>query len=123
MKNEWMDQAACLGEDLNMFFPDTPNNHARAAKAICETCPVVDECLQWALDNNEQGVWGGLTDNQRKNLRRKLGMKPKRVDAICGTAAGARAHYRDLEVPCAPCRRAAAEERKRWRETARLKAL
>jgi WhiB family redox-sensing transcriptional regulator len=41
------------------------------AKKICNRCPVRTQCLQFALDNHETGVWGGLNDMDRKRLRRK----------------------------------------------------
>lgn len=42
------------------------------AKRICRGCPVMAECLQWALEHDEQeGVWGGLDPNERAALRRK----------------------------------------------------
>jgi WhiB family redox-sensing transcriptional regulator len=38
---------------------------------ICRRCPVRDSCLAYALENNEtHGVWGGMTPQQRKDLRR-----------------------------------------------------
>lgn len=41
----------------------------RIAKAICEQCAVVDQCLADALRNGEQnGVWGGLDSSERKRL-------------------------------------------------------
>jgi WhiB family redox-sensing transcriptional regulator len=118
-----MEQAACAGEDLNMFFPDTPNNRAVAAKAVCKTCSVVAECLQFALENYEQGVWGGTTDNQRRHLRRSLGIERQKVRPECGTTAAYAAHTRFGEPPCALCRKANAVARARHRENQRVKAL
>jgi len=67
----WTRRAACTSADPEVFYParsDTGN--ALAAKAICATCPVVDECLQWALDHDEiYGVWGGLSEHERRELR------------------------------------------------------
>ena len=46
-----------------------------AAKAICEPCPLKTACLEYALENNYEGVWGGTTDTDRdtiKNTREAL---------------------------------------------------
>ena len=46
----------------------------RQAKAICMTCPVRQECLDYAVDSREDwGIWGGATPNQRRVLRKKVG--------------------------------------------------
>ncbi len=123
MNHSWMEQAACAGENVNTFFPDMPNSRALAAKAICKTCPVVDQCLQHALVNNEQGVWGNKTENERKKLRRKLGIEKPRYRPECGTTAAYAAHSKAGEEPCASCKRANAVARARYRENLRLKAL
>ena len=57
---------ACAGEDPATFFPE---NEAAAvtAKAICWTCPFRKECLTHALTAPEEyGVWGGMTERERK---------------------------------------------------------
>jgi WhiB family redox-sensing transcriptional regulator len=118
-----MEQAACAGENVNTFFPDMPNSRAVDAKAICKTCPVINECLQHALVSNEQGVWGGTTDNQRRHLRRSLGIERPKVRPECGTTAAYAAHTRFGEPPCALCRKANAVVRAKYRENLRLKAL
>lgn len=71
--NAWMSKAACRNDhyDPEWFWPlTTDNESAQRALAICVTCPVTDECLQFALANNETaGVWGGTTPSQRQALR------------------------------------------------------
>lgn len=67
----WRDDAACARVDGEVWFPNTGES-PRPAKAICATCPVTNQCLQWALDTNERyGVYGGLTENERRALRRE----------------------------------------------------
>lgn len=64
---EWRTQAACLDADPDIFFQSS----TKAAKAICRECPVADECLMYAMDNNETyGVWGGMSPHQRKRMRK-----------------------------------------------------
>lgn len=67
-------EAACAGLDPEAFFPhvDTPHREVDKVRKICRTCPVKAACLSWAMDNREFGIWGGLTEHQRKRLRLKL---------------------------------------------------
>ncbi len=71
----WQARAACRGIDTETFFlPDSmrgPRKVARetAAKAICQGCPVITNCLNWALAVAEpHGVWGGTTPQERTEL-------------------------------------------------------
>jgi WhiB family redox-sensing transcriptional regulator len=42
------------------------------AKAICQRCPVIEPCLEFAMDTNQKyGIWGGLTDMERASLKRR----------------------------------------------------
>ncbi len=71
MHEHWRQQAACSGVDTSIFFPASDAD-ARPAKDVCATCPVRDQCLDWALaTRQEDGVWGGLTDSERRRLRRR----------------------------------------------------
>lgn len=75
----WQDIAACKGMDPIIFFgPENAETvkekHDRedSAKAVCSTCPVKKECLEYALDARESyGIWGGLTELERKALLRR----------------------------------------------------
>lgn len=74
----WQDQAACRGEDLNLFFGlegergDLKSDREREAKAICSGCPVRSECLEYALSSHEKsGVWGQLGEDERASERRR----------------------------------------------------
>lgn len=67
----WREDAACRDEDTNIFFPVTDED-AGPAKAICAVCPVREECLEFALaTRQEDGVWGGMTETERRRLRRR----------------------------------------------------
>lgn len=77
---EWQYDGACRNVDPETFFsPDAergPRRRAReaAAKALCNVCPVVQQCLNHALTVREPyGVWGGLTINERDQLLRRTG--------------------------------------------------
>lgn len=68
----WQDRAACFGIEPDVFFPIT-ENEAGPALAFCRTCPIREECLAWALKNAERfGVWGGMTEQQRRRLQRRV---------------------------------------------------
>jgi len=79
----WQDDAACARHDPEIFFPTTemsgsrPSILAQQAIAICENeCKVRDECLAYALRNNERsGIWGGMTTKERDILKRRNGRR------------------------------------------------
>ncbi len=72
--DEWRSQALCAQVDTDVFFPDHAGASGRDAKQICRLCPVRLECLQEARDRNERfGVWGGLSERERRALKRPLG--------------------------------------------------
>ncbi|ORV95354.1 transcriptional regulator [Mycobacterium interjectum] len=64
---EWVSKALCRSTDPEELF--VRGAAQRKAAAICRHCPVVAECLADALDNQmEFGVWGGMTERQRRAL-------------------------------------------------------
>ena len=67
---EWELQAACRGEDPEMWFPSpSESEKLAAAKNVCLACPVRVECLEAALRvNEEHGVWGGMSRSERREL-------------------------------------------------------
>ncbi|MET8334332.1 WhiB family transcriptional regulator [Streptosporangium canum] len=65
----WMAQARCAEVDPDRWFPEKGAS-SRAAKRVCRSCEVRAECLTYALDNGEDfGVWGGLSEAERRPLR------------------------------------------------------
>jgi WhiB family redox-sensing transcriptional regulator len=67
----WRQQSACRDMDPNIFFPAT-DEEAGTAKAVCAACPVRQECLEYAIaTRQDDGVWGGLDETQRRRLRRR----------------------------------------------------
>lgn len=98
----WVERAECAtGHDPDLWF--TPDSEAGFAKEVCKKCPVKADCLAWALtEPSMQGVLGGLTESERRNLRRRSSRDTTR--AACGTSAG-RNRHRDLREPvCDQCR-------------------
>lgn len=71
IRYDWQEQAKCLGEDPDIFFPER-GSPGDSAKRVCVNCPVRIECLEYALANSERyGIWGGLTERERTRLRRQ----------------------------------------------------
>jgi WhiB family transcriptional regulator, redox-sensing transcriptional regulator len=68
---EFFADAACEGADTSVFFP-VSDTFAGEAKAICATCPVAEQCLEYAIATRQgDGVWGGLTAVERHRLLRR----------------------------------------------------
>jgi WhiB family redox-sensing transcriptional regulator len=66
----WHDKALCAETDPEAFFPEKGGS-TREAKKICTGCEVRAECLEFALSNDERfGIWGGLSERERRRLRR-----------------------------------------------------
>ena len=68
----WQDQALCAQTDPEAFFPEKGGS-TREAKRICVGCEVKQECLEYALMQDERfGIWGGLSERERRRLKRKV---------------------------------------------------
>lgn len=80
---------ACETEDPELFFPIGNTGPAllqiEEAKAVCRRCPLMEVCLQGALDRNEQvGVWGGASEDERRSIKRRAA---RRAAASTATVA------------------------------------
>jgi len=78
----WQESANCREEENSLFFLEphargrAKNKQELAAKKICRSCPVINECLAHALSVPEYfGVWGGTTADERNAILRKRGMR------------------------------------------------
>jgi hypothetical protein len=129
MNREWMKQAACRGMNPGYFMPERGDIAlVRAAKQICDTCPVKTECREYGLEEHRRtdldGIFGGLTKHERLKILRTENLPQRRrrynnLDEMffrpCGTHAAYIRHLRRKEKPCDACRlehaRMAAERR------------
>ncbi len=73
---DWRHHAACRDEDPELFFPIGNTGPALVqideAKRVCQGCPVLEPCLQWALESGQDaGVWGGLSEDERRAYKRR----------------------------------------------------
>ena len=71
---DWRERAACRDTDPDLFFPVGTTGPAleqiEAAKSVCRTCDAQAACLDFALaTNQESGVWGGTSEEERRKLR------------------------------------------------------
>jgi WhiB family transcriptional regulator, redox-sensing transcriptional regulator len=85
----WRYRAACRGTDLNVFFPGRGES-AEPARQICAGCPVRQPCLDYALSRGiTNGIWGGLTERDRRPLRvhYTAAARQRRDEAITAAAA------------------------------------
>lgn len=72
----WRNGAACKEENPELFSPIGHAHLARPqieeAKVVCGRCDVVQTCLKWAMDSDQDfGVWGGLSEDERHTLNRR----------------------------------------------------
>ena len=73
---DWRDDALCRDTDPELFFPIGTTGNALVqidnAKEVCGECTSSQGCLDFALDTNQDsGIWGGLTEEERRDIRRK----------------------------------------------------
>ncbi|MFE3206320.1 WhiB family transcriptional regulator [Embleya sp. NPDC059237] len=73
---DWRHVAACRNEDPELFFPIGTTGPAllqiEEAKSVCRRCPVMERCLAWSLESRQEaGVWGGLSEDERRALKRR----------------------------------------------------
>lgn len=90
---DWRQLAACAKEeDPELFFPIGNSGPAllqiEEAKSTCRRCPVQEQCLAWALETNqEHGVWGGLSEDERRREKRRVARHRSAASRVRRTAA------------------------------------
>lgn len=101
----WMDRGACNGTpDWELFFADErakrrglPAEVPPEIDPFCQACEVRITCLNWALDNDEDGVWGGTTKQQREAISRST------VRAKCPACQGRSLFRAGVQQVCGDC--------------------
>ncbi|MBH5143470.1 WhiB family transcriptional regulator [Rhodococcus erythropolis] len=93
----WQHRGSCRGADIEMFFsPDGESRSARAqreraAKQICQACPVLAECRAHALTATEAyGIWGGMSETERTRHTRRTRVTARHCNI---TTAGRATHH------------------------------
>jgi WhiB family redox-sensing transcriptional regulator len=101
----WMDRGACNGTtDWTMFFADErakrrglPAEVPAEIEPFCQACDVRARCLDWALEHEEEGVWGGTTRQQREAMSRPI------VRAKCPACQGRSLFRAGPQQVCGEC--------------------
>jgi WhiB family redox-sensing transcriptional regulator len=80
----WRSEALCRDTDPELFFPIGTTGAALVqiehARAVCRQCPVQTDCLDFALSTNQDsGLWGGTSEEERRVLRREYVARQKAV--------------------------------------------
>lgn len=74
---------ACASIGTDLFYPDNPSNmtvmERQTIHHTCYSCKFQAACLEWGLRHESEGIWGGVTPNQRKMLRRQMGLRLETV--------------------------------------------
>jgi WhiB family redox-sensing transcriptional regulator len=118
---EWMADANCAGLPTELFFPTSETNRIKVERNerraleelgdICRRCDVQAECLAYALNLQEPGIWAGTTTHQRRLILRSRASRPRGpvpppIELVThehGTANGYRMHRYYGTEPCQPC--------------------
>jgi WhiB family transcriptional regulator, redox-sensing transcriptional regulator len=120
---DWFDLAACRRHPQELWYPKQWKNGDReiyaAARAICATCPVAEECLEYCLALPSHigniGMWAGTTPEERKVIRRQrehaAGRQSNRPGH--GTPKAWVRHLLADQAPCKTCREAHEEFERR----------
>lgn len=84
--DDWEDFGRCRESDPDIWFPTKDTPTTREARRICFQCEVRPQCLQRALaDEEPHGIWGGLTERERLDYRRKGDAVVAAANAKCWT--------------------------------------
>ena len=88
----WRRDAICRDTDPDLFFPVGTTGYALVqidrAKQVCGECKVTQECLDFALDTNQDsGIWGGLSEEERRVIRRQRAAEARAARAAAASAA------------------------------------
>lgn len=72
----------CAQTGADFFISDGDSNryrNVRQLRAICGACPMQEPCLEYALHVKVVGFWGGTTDEERRRIRRRRGIRAARI--------------------------------------------
>lgn len=70
----WRQYGACRDKPQDWWYPERGDS-TREAKEVCAVCPVMEACRTWGLKHEHMGIWGGLSERERRRLRKRAGIK------------------------------------------------
>lgn len=80
----WAAEGACRDQNPALFFPERTTQAGAeydAARAVCASCPALEPCRAYGLENDPPGMWGGLSERDRRRIRRESRPRPVPVVA------------------------------------------
>lgn len=88
---DWRRDAICRDTDPDLFFPVGTTGNALVqidrAREVCAQCPVSIDCLEFALETNQDsGIWGGTSEEERRKIRREMVARAKAGNASTAAA-------------------------------------
>ncbi len=88
----WRNEAVCRDTDPELFFPIGTTGQALLqidkAKEVCDECPVKVKCLDFAIETNQDsGIWGGTSEEERRDIRRQIAALKKAQNAARAAAS------------------------------------
>jgi WhiB family redox-sensing transcriptional regulator len=107
---DWQERAACrTNRDPDLFFPHRSDGNANRkteqAKDVCKGCDVRRDCLLYALRTGQQwGVWGGLSEQELRAIRKKAAGQREDRDGTSAPSARARSKAAAERQPPSPAR-------------------
>ena len=103
----WRNNAVCKDTDPELFFPVGSTGQAllqiAKAKSVCCQCEVAQQCLEFALETNQDtGIWGGTSEEERRQMRRVAAAEAKRQRAAAMAAKAQAATSPVTHLPAEP---------------------
>lgn len=88
----WRNEAICKDTDPDLFFPVGTTGQALLqidrAKQVCAECSVQVSCLQFAIETNQDsGIWGGTSEEERRNIRRQIAARNRAAAQLKASSA------------------------------------
>ena len=76
---------SCAETGGDLFFPEKEgqpfgNIEIAMAKRICLSCPHQTECSEWGINKELHGIWGGLTESDRRRVRKQRNIRVRGED-------------------------------------------
>ena len=77
-------QAGCIGTDWRFFYADKDagfdigesNGINNLLRRICRSCPILNECATYAIENERYGFWAGMAEDERREVRHGRKTRP-----------------------------------------------